>query len=134
SMTVASNGGLKFSSTREPQVVVIPFVQITSLIAMGMPVNGERFSPLAKRRSASFACCNARSSVTNVKALTFGSTSRMRSRWACVNSTEEILRWRSSSPASVILNLYSSVIGRLFSLQHSIDLEAVILDIRGIGQ
>src|SRR5579884_569241 len=48
-ITVASKGGLKFASIREPQVVVISFVQITSLIAIGIPVSGERFSPLARR-------------------------------------------------------------------------------------
>ena len=109
SITVASKGGLKSLSMFEPQVVVMPCVQITSLIARGIPVSGETVEPFWKRRSASFACCMARSSVTRVKALTLSSMARMRSRCARVNSTEEILRARSSSPASCMLSLYNSV-------------------------
>ncbi len=49
SMTVASKGGLKSFSMLEPQVVVIPFVQIKSLIARGIPVSGDRAAPFFKR-------------------------------------------------------------------------------------
>src|SRR5438270_13865682 len=45
SITAASYGGLKSFNMYEPQVVVMPLVQITSLIAMGMPVSGETVSP-----------------------------------------------------------------------------------------
>ena len=100
SITVASYGGLKSLSILEPQVVVIPFVLIKSLIARGIPVSGERAASLFKRWSASLACCSARSSVMRVNAFTLSSTSRIRSRCARVNSTEEILCSRNNSPAS----------------------------------
>src|SRR5712691_9569586 len=66
SITAALYGGLKFSNIREPQVVGIPLVQMTSLIARGIPVSDEMVSPLSKCRSASAACFNASSSVTQV--------------------------------------------------------------------
>src|SRR5947209_4205443 len=40
SMTVALYGGMKFASILDPQVVLMPRVQITSLTAMGIPARG----------------------------------------------------------------------------------------------
>jgi hypothetical protein len=45
-MTVASYGELKFSRIFDPHVVGMPRVQITSLIASGIPVSNSP-SPLA---------------------------------------------------------------------------------------
>ena len=47
SMTWAENGGTKCSSILEAQVVVMPFVQILSLMAMGMPARSALEEPAA---------------------------------------------------------------------------------------
>ena len=44
--TVASYGGTKFSSMREPQVVLRPSVQMLSLTAIGMAMSGMVFRHL----------------------------------------------------------------------------------------
>ena len=63
SITVALYGGMKSSSIFEAQVVLMPSVQILSLIAMGMPQSTPAF-PASIFFCAAAASARARSAVT----------------------------------------------------------------------
>ena len=72
---------------RDPQVVGMPTVVITSLTATGTPASGPSASPAARRSSTSAAAARAPSPSTCRKAWTASSTAAIRSRCASVTST-----------------------------------------------
>ena len=77
--TVASYGGTKFSSMREPQVVLTPLVQMLSLTAIGMAMSGMVFRHLLSVKSSSSASFTSASFFAVVmNALTLDSTSKTR--------------------------------------------------------
>src|SRR5262249_19474713 len=93
---------------RDEQVVRTPRVQITSLMASGMPASGPSgwlSRRWVSRRSASRSAC---SSVVVTNARTLPSTWAMRSRWARVSSTDESSRRRRRSDASEMLSCHNS--------------------------
>ena len=95
--TVASYGGTNSASMRELQVVRSPAVHSTSFNATGTPSKGLKARPAARRRSASFAWANARSSPTCRKAPTAPSSRWIWSRQHCVIS--RALNWPAARPS-----------------------------------
>ena len=80
STTVASYGGMKFSSILDAQVVRVPFVHILSFIPTGIPARGDSSSPFARRSSIFFALSIASSAETVRYAPISGSFSAILSR------------------------------------------------------
>ena len=78
--TVESYGGFQPCKILEPAVVGTPSCARTSLRASGTPASGPNFLPLARSASTAAACFSALSPSTCKNALTFGSTSAIRSK------------------------------------------------------
>ena len=74
-ITVASYIGVKFSSILEAHVVLTPFVQILSFIAIGTPPSTPISSPLSNLCCSFSALSYAISLVKVIYASTLGSTS-----------------------------------------------------------
>src|SRR5712671_543306 len=95
--TVASSSNFWSSNPPAPQVVRYPFTASKSFAPQGSPCSGPRYFPAAISRSASFACANARSSVSVITKCSSGSYRFKRARYIWVRSVEETLRVRTSS-------------------------------------
>ena len=81
---------MKFSRIFDAQVVLIPFVQMLSLTAQGIPSNGASSSPRAIFSSTSLASATALSRVIVRYAPILSSTSSTRANTSAVNSVAEI--------------------------------------------
>src|SRR6266498_3691827 len=77
---------------REPQVVGMPSMSRTSLIATGTPARAGAGRPSASARSTARAFSSARSSRTSRYASTLPSTAFKRARWAFATSSADTSR------------------------------------------
>ena len=106
---MALYGGVKFSSIREPQVVLISAVQKLSFTARRLPSRGPLCLPSLYRQSASLACCLAVSADTVTNML---SSSSHLSLLSAVSRTElgetdlaTSLEWSSTSERGSMLGV-----------------------------
>src|SRR5574337_153537 len=130
-MTVASYGGIYGSRIFDAQVVRTPCVQMTSLIASGIPANGGSGAPVPRIRSTASACFSAVASVRVVYALTCPSTRPIRSSTERTSSTALISRLFSSDCISWMVSRITSTV---LLLQDSWDSEEEVMAIRRIRQ
>ena len=93
------------SATRH--VVGSPLVVAMSLTAIGTPSRAGTSSPAERRSSAALACASAPSVSTWRNAWTAPSTSPIRSRCACVTSTDVVSPLRSASAISAAVSRVS---------------------------
>src|SRR6185369_4450258 len=101
--TVASYGGTKPSSMRDPHVVRIPFVQKISLCTKGIPQSGAA-APRASAASARSAAASAAASACVIKAFS-GAFARAASSARRVISTAEVSRARRACACCAMLEL-----------------------------
>src|SRR5574337_1320144 len=130
-MTVASYGGTYGSRILDAQVVRTPCVQMTSLIASGMPANGGSDVSAARNRSTASACFRAVSSVRVVYAMTCPSRRLIRSSTERTSSTALISRLASSPCISWMVSRERSMV---LLLQDSRNPEKEVMAVRPIHQ
>src|SRR5690554_278018 len=102
STTAASKTGTYSAKNLEAQVVRKPMVEILSFTAMGIPSQGERASPRARRRSASRAWASASSPLQVIKALIWGSASSILVKYCLTNSSLEICLFSNNAAVFLI--------------------------------
>src|SRR5918996_4447558 len=98
------------ASTLEPTVVRIPAVAMLSLMPMGMPCSGPRYSPRARAASCSWAWLMACSWRMVIKEFRTGWSWSAWDRAASVTSTGDTSRSRILGASSDIVIFNSSVL------------------------
>src|SRR5215468_12386346 len=110
---VASYGGTKLLRMREPQVVRMPRVQRTSLIASGTPSSGRSGSPRRNRSSAMSAWIRAVVAATVRYAPSVSLNRAMRSRYASTSARAVTRPSRSAFTVSWMVRAVQSLTGSL---------------------
>src|SRR5262245_59801228 len=127
---VASYGGTKLSRMREPQVVRMPRVQSTSLIASGTPSSGRSGSPRRNRSSARSAWARAVAAVTVRYAPSVSLNRAMRSRYPSTSARAVTRPSRRAFTVSWMVSPVQSVTGSL--LQDARHPELPVLLVGGV--